>query len=77
MSYDPNEKAKNLNFFFKSKEEFESLLYSIPVRKISDPKVKKYFQKFKRWYKEYGWDKMEVYTGQIDGIKELSELKDI
>lgn len=53
MSYDPNEKAKNLNFFFKSKEEFESLLYSIPVRKISDPKVKKYFQKFKRWYKEY------------------------
>lgn len=71
MTYNADEKAVKVKSLY-SKEEWESLLNSINVRKIEDERTKKWFQKMKRYYKEYGMD-MEIYQGQLEGIKELSE----
>lgn len=73
MIWRPNEKPKKLSEFFNSKEEFENLLNSISTRKIKEEKFKKQFQKFKRWYKEYKWENMEVYTGQIEFLNDLKK----
>lgn len=59
---------------FLSIKEWETLLESIPVRKIKDQKAKAWFQKIKRYYKTYGED-MRLYQGQYDWI--LSIKKDI
>lgn len=66
----------SLKDFYSTKEEFEQILSSINVRKITNPTEKDWFKKIKRYYKEYGWN-MNFFLGQkkrldliIESLKE-------
>lgn len=64
--------VKNIKDFFNTIEEFNSILHSIPVRKLVKQTDKDFIKKMKKYLKEYG-ENMTMLESQYKRIILLRE----